>query len=401
MRLSSHFLIIIATVFLVSIGFAQDETSTRSDQKTTVPSEPKVTDTPSYPYDALITGDRVKIRSGPGTNFYHCGFLNKGDRITVVAKQFSWSRVVPPAGTFSWISEQYIKIDPVNPDIGLVTGNSVRVYAGSDFQKAMYSTTKQGLLDKGEKVKLLGEQSDGYYKIAPPSFAYLWVSTQYTKLAPKLPQASPPSTTVEPLPQGPNDTNAVTVKALTPVPTPPEPAPKSQLVKYRALQKQVEAERKKPMGEQDYMELKKALKEIAEDKEAGRVVRYAEYVLQQIESYELVLAVSKQVKLQNEQLQKTATGIDKAREERLAQVKNMGRFAVIGELRPYVTLGPGNYRIVDSSGKMICYALPTGAVAQMNLKGLIGKKVGLVGKIEPHLPTKKALVRFSQIVVQE
>lgn len=396
MRFSPSFLIIIVTILLVSIGFAQQGTSAPGGQTAAVPSDPNIPNTPSYPYDALITGDRVKIRSGPGTNFYHCGFLNKGDRVTVVARQFSWSRIVPPAGTFSWISEQYVKIDPANPDIGIVTGNSVRVYAGSDYWKAMYSTTKQGLLDKEEKVKLLGEQSDGYYKIAPPSFAYLWVSTQYTKVAPKLVQTSPPPTTVAPVPQGPNDTNAGTVTADS-----PSPAPESHLAKYRAVQKQVDEERKKPMDQQDYAELKKALTEIAKDQEAGRVARYAEYVLQQIESYELVLAVDKQVDLQNEQLQKTEAGIEKAREARLAQVENMGKFAIIGVLQPYVTFGPGHYRIVDPDGKMIGYALPTGAIAQMNLKGLIGKKVGLVGKIEPHRPTKKALVRFTQIVVQE
>ena len=400
MRFSLNFLIIIVTALFVSIGFAQEGTSPRSGQPATVPSEPNIANTPTYPYDALITGDRVKIRSGPGTNFYHCGFLNKGDRVTVVSKQFSWSRIVPPAGTFSWISEQYVKVDPANPKIGLVTGNSVRVYAGSDYQKAMYSTTRQGMLDKGEKVTLLGEQADGYFKIGPPSFAYLWVSTQYTKAAPKIVTTTPPTTTVAPLPQGPNDTNAVTVKAIeTELKT--APAPKTQLQKYRDLQKQVEAERKKPIDQQDYAEMKKALQEIAKDKEAARVVRYAEYVLQQIERYELAKAVSEQVRLQNEQLQKTETGIEKARDARLAQVQDAGKFAMTGVFQTYATFGPGHYKIIDRSGKMICYALPSGLLAQTDFKSLIGKKVGLVGTIEPHLPTKKPLVRFTQIVVQE
>lgn len=396
MRSHAHFLILVISVALVSVGFAQGAATDRPGAAT-VPSGPNQVDTPSFPYDAQITGDRVKIRSGPGTNFYHCGFLNKGDRVKVVARQFSWSRIVPPAGCFSWISMQYVKIDPANPGIGIVTGDSVRVYAGSDYRKPLYSNTRQGMLDTDEKVKLLGEQMDGYYKIACPSFAYLWVSTQYTRPAPKLVQATPPGTTVEPLPQGPNEPNAVTAA----VPPKPDAEPKSPLEKYRALQKQVEAERIKPIDQQDYAELKKALLEIAGDKEAGNAARYAEYVVQQIESYELVLAVGKQVRLQNEQLQKTATGIEKARATRLAQVEDLGKFAVTGVLQTYATFGPGNYRIVDETGKMICYALPDGVASRMDLKGLIGKKVGLVGTIEPHLPTRKALVRFTQIVVQE
>jgi uncharacterized protein YgiM (DUF1202 family) len=398
MRFHANFLILVISFVLLSVGFTQGAATARPGTAATVPSGPNQVDTPSFPYDAQITGDRVKIRSGPGTNFYECGYLNKGDRVKVVAKQFSWSRVVPPAGCFSWISMQYVKIDPANPGIGTVTGDSVRVYAGSDYRKPLYSNTRQGMLDTDEKVKLLGEQMDGYYKIAPPSFAYLWVSTQYTQPAPKLVQASPPGTTVEPLPQGPNEPNAVTAAV---VPPPPEPAPKSPLEKYRALQKQVEAERIKPIDQQDYTELKKALLEIAGDEEAGNAARYAQFVVQQVESYELVLAVAKQVRLQNEQLQKTATGIEKARETRLAQVENLGKFAVTGVLRSYATFGPGHYRIVDETGKMICYALPEGIASGADLKGLIGKKVGLVGTIEPHLPTKKALVRFTQIVVLE
>jgi hypothetical protein len=147
--------------------------------------------------------------------------------------------------------------------------------------------------------------------------------------------------------------------------------------------------------------MKKALQEIAKDKEAGRVVRYAEYVLQQIERYELAKAVSEQVRLQNEQLQKTETGIEKARDARLAQVQDAGKFAMTGVFQTYATFGQGHYKIVDRSGKMICYALPSGLLAQTDFKSLIGKKVGLVGTIEPHLPTKKPLVRFTQIVVQE
>jgi uncharacterized protein YgiM (DUF1202 family) len=400
MRFHASFLIFIVTAVVVSVGFAQQTPPATSPTATMAAGEPNLADAPSYPYDALITGDRVKIRSGPGTNFYHCGFLNKGDRVTVVARQFSWSRIVPPAGTFSWIAEQYVQKDPDNPGIGIVTGNSVRVYAGSDYERAMYSTTKQGLLDKGEKVKLLGEQADGYYKIAPPSFAYLWVSTQYTEPVPNLVQTPPstPATAVEPVPQGPNDTNAVTVTAVTPE---PKAEPTSFLARYRELEKKVKAERTKPLEEQDYTELKKELTEIVNDKESGRVARYAQYVLGQIEGYELALTVSKQLKLQSEQLQKTEAGIQKAREAKLAEVKNLGKYAIVGILQPYATFGPGNYRIVDSSGKMVCYALPSGAAEKMDLKKFIGKKVGLVGKIEPNMATKKALVRFTQIDVME
>ena len=380
---------------LVSIGFAQQSGSSQE------------VDTSSFPYTAEITGDDVLIRSGPGTNFYHCGKLKTGEKVTVVGKQFSWSRIVPPAGSFSWISMQYVAINPADPKIGTVTGDNVRVYAGSDFVKPLYSTTLQGKLSKGEKVKLSGEQMDDYYKIAAPPFAYLWVSTNFTKAVPEpvikappvvpipapIQTSSPVETKVEP--NEPADANA----AVVVVPAPVVP-PKSPLEQYRDLQEQVKAEHAKPADQQDYTNLKKALLEIANNKDAGNAARFSQFVIGQIEGYEMALAVVKEVKLQNKQLEKVMDGIDKAKETRLAEVETMGKFAIIGEFQTYQTYGPGHYRIVNEDGKMICYALPASSAAQMDLTGFIGQKVGLVGTIEPHLPTKKALVRFTEIVKQ-
>ena len=397
MRSYINLFIFVILACLVSNGFAQQSGGS------------KEVDTTSFPYTAEITGNDVYVRSGPGTNFYHCDKLNNGDKVKVVGKQFSWCRIVPPAGSFSWISMQYVDITPNDQTVGTVTGDNVRVYAGSDYVKPLYSTTLQGKLSKGEKVKLLGEQLDDYYKIAAPPFAYLWVSINFTKAVPEPVKAPPviPTLTSPPVepkvvlgtpsgePNEPGDAN-VPVAVIPP----PPPAQKSPLEKYRELKDQVKAEHDKPADQQDYADLKKALLEIAEDKEAGNAARFAQFVVRQIEGYELALAVDKEVQLQNEQLEKVKAGIKKARTTRLAEVKTMGKFAIIGELQTYLTYGPGHYRIVDEAGKMICYALPTGAVSKMNLSGFVGQKVGLVGTIEPHLPTKKALVRFTAIVKQ-
>ena len=164
------------------------------------------------------------------------------------------------------------------------------------------------------------------------------------------------------------------------------------------MQKQIEAERVKPTDQQDYTEIKKELTEIANDEGAGKVARYAKEVIKRVEGLELAVSVIEQVRLQNEQLSKMQEGIDKARAAKLAEVSNMGKYAVTGKLQPFTLYGKGHYRIVDDSGKMLCYALPGSQVNQTDLSSLIGKKVGLKGIIQPHLPTKKAMVRFSEIV---
>ena len=374
---------------LVSVGFARQSAAASGGSQ--------VVDTSSFPYTAEITSDDVYVRSGPGTNFYHCGKLKTGDKVKVVDKQFSWSRVVPPAGSFSWISMQYVTIAPGDPSVGTVTGDNVRVYAGSDYVKPLYSTTLQGKLSKGEKVKLLGEQMDDYYKIDPPPFAYLWVSTNFTKPVPE-PVTTPAPPTLTPVtkvePNEPSDANA-------PGKVVPAPAvPRTPLEKYRELKVQVEAERAKPADQQNYTDMKKALLEIVNDKDAGNAARYAQFVVGQIEGYELALAVVKEVQLQNQQLEKVKARIDQAKETRMAEVESLGKFAVVGEFQTYQTYGPGHYRVVDEEGKMVCYALPTGPASQLDLSGYVGGKVGLVGTIEPHLPTKKALVTFTEIVKQ-
>jgi len=382
---------VVILICLVSVGVAQEAATT--------PSGPDEAETPPFPYMAEITGDNLYIRSGPGTNFYECGKLSKGDKVKVMSRQFSWACIVPPAGSFSWISMQYVSIDTDNPALGTVTGDRVRVYAGSDTQRPLYSTKLQGRLDQGDKVKLLGEQLDDYYKIAPPSFAYLWVSINFTK---PIPSVEEPAPIVE--------TPAVETPAVEPAAEPneapeevvPEPVPtETMLDKYNALREQVEAERAKPREQQNYTSMKKALMEIAENKDDDKVARYAEFVLKQIEGFELALAVTKQVQLQNEQLQKIKERINKARAARLAEFQDLGRFAAVGQLRTFTTYGPGHYRIINEAGKTVCYALPGDQVSKANLSGLIDRKVGLVGTIEPHPQSAGALVRFTEIAELE
>lgn len=341
---------------------------------------------PSFPYVAEVTSDDVNIRSGPGTNYYTCGKLNKDDRVEVVGEQFGWSRIVPPAGSFCWISMQYVSVNLDDPTIGIITGDGVRVYAGSDYVEPMHSTSEQGRLNRGDKVKLLGEEKDDYYKIAPPSGAYLWVSTQYTK--PAGPAVQTPLTTTE-----------LTADANLPKQIPIEISVEAEKLKeYYELQKQIKDERAKPTDQANFADIKKRLTEIANNKEAGKAARYAEYVIGQIEGFELALAVAKEVQLQNEQLQQIIQRIDKARATRLAEAEDLGRFVVVGLFAAFKTYGPGHYRIVDDSGKMICYALPSEEVSETDLSKFVGRKVGLVGAIQPHPQTAGALVRFTEVV---
>jgi len=342
------------------------------------------------PHVAELTGNDVYIRSGPGTNFYHCGKLYQGDRVQVVKTEHGWTCIVPPPGCFSWIPMQYVSINLDNPTMGIVTGDDVKVYAGSDYVEPMHSTSKQVSLNRRATVKLLSEEKDDYYKIAPPEGAYLWVSSQFVQSV-----------------QSPVRVQPVEVEAPVPQPgvTEPQPAGQSDLLDtYYSLSKLVKAEQAKPIDEQNYEELKKKLQELSENKEAGKAARYAEFTLKQVERFELACTVAKEIELQSKELEKVTEQIDEARTTRLAQIENLGKFAVIGKLASSSVYGSGQmkrYRVLDDSGKTVCYIEPSGAAAATDLSQLIGKKVGIVGKIRPHEATARALVEFTEVVAIE
>jgi uncharacterized protein YgiM (DUF1202 family) len=376
---------------------------------------------PAFPYMAQITGDDVLIRSGPGTNYYACGKLNKTDKVKIVASQYSWSQIVPPAGSFSWISMQYIRIDSNDSSTGTVNADAVRVYAGSDQRKPIHSTTMQGKLDKGEKVHLLGEELEGYYKISPPPFAYLWVLTQYTISADAVahaPAAPAPAgevesnITVAAQPTAPaTDVNADAQKpkkepntpAVVPTKLPVgNPAEVKKVEDYEALEKQFDAERARPMAEQNYENIKKGFLEIAGNKEAGKAARSAELKLKQLERCEMAIQTAKEVRMQDANLQKIKAEIEKARAEKVSQIEDMSKFAAIGKLQTSDTFGPSvelkQYRLVDDANNTICYAAPADAISNNDFSKFLGQKVGLTGTIEPHPQIPGALVRFNEIV---
>jgi len=345
------------------------------------------------PFVADVTANDVYIRSGNGTNFYHCGKLYKGDRVQVIKAQQGWSCIAPPPGCFSWIAMQYVSINLDNPTMGMVTGDNVGVYAGSDYVEPMYSTSKQVSLNRGQSVRLLSEEKDEYYKIAPPEGAYLWVSSQFLQPAQSSVRTTPldAGAPAEPNSPGPE----VKVEAAE------EP---DLLDQYYALSKLVKEERQKPVGEQDYTAIKEGLAKLAENEAKGRATRYAGFTLKQVERFELACTVAKEIALQKKELQTATSKIDEARAARLAQIDTLGKFAVIGKLERsslFASLPAGSakrYRVLDESGKTVCYVSPTGAAAGKDMDKLIGHKVGLVGTITPHEATARAFIEFTEIV---
>jgi uncharacterized protein YraI len=375
---------------------------------------------PAFPFLAEITGDDVYVRSGPGTQYYNCGKARKDEKVKVVGNKFSWLQIVAPAGSYSWISKQYVQIDPQNSTSGTVIGDAVRVYAGSDEVQPMHSTSMQLKLNKGDKVTIVGEEKDGYCKIAPPEGAYLWVSSQHAKpLGTLMAPAQTPTptsvmpTTAHPVPATPFPTNSGSLKpqASSPnepnMPSPaPAPAPvtleEQRMGEVQALKDKVEAERAKPAEQQNFADIKKELMGVAGDKQTPKAARKAAELLDRIGKCELSREIAKTEQVQDDQLGKTLQKIEGAKNEELAKIVDESIFAVIGTLKesPLFAETPSAkyYKVVNGDGKTLCYARPAGSAADADLSKFVDKKVGLVGAIEANTELGDAVVQFTNIV---
>ena len=342
-------------------------------------------------YRARLTGDKVFVRSGPGTQYYDCGKLNRGDTVEVWGAEGTWSKITPPPGSFSWIATKYIVVDAAEPTVGIVVGQEAIVYAGSDFEKPMHSTSKQVKLKRGDRTILLNEEKDDYLKISPPANSYLWVSSEFLR---RLPPTKSVETRQTAAPsEAPPDPVEVSVEPVV-AEVPSREA--SLLAEYYAIKMRVEEELAKPREEQSYAEIEASLNKLAENEESEKVAKYARIFLARIGGYQLAIKVGQEVAVQEELLKEATLRINKAKLQRLAQAPKLGRFAVIGMLKKS-SVNVRRYRIVAASGKTLCYAQPVGNIAEDELTQYLGKKVGLIGSIKAHAPSKSALVEFTKI----
>jgi len=125
-----------------------------------------------------VTANDVYVRSGDSLNHYTISKLKAGDRVSVVSERGEWYEILPPEGTFSLVSGDFI--DTTDNQSGVINGDNVRVRAGSLLNENKY--TVQTLLAKGTPVSILGRNPDGFVRIKPPTGATLWVNRSYVQL---------------------------------------------------------------------------------------------------------------------------------------------------------------------------------------------------------------------------
>ena len=285
---NSLFVLTVIITILTSLAIAQEPKSVPVIEPAAATEQPKAI---TFPYVAQVTGDNVLVRAGNGTLYYVCSKLNTGQKVTVVASEYGWSKILPPKGSFSWISKDFVKLEPTNDEIGIVTRDSVRIWAGSNDYDPLRSIGLQTKLNTGDIIQRIGAETSGYYKITPPTGAYLWVSTQFIKYLGPVTKGKPQPNLEEAIEKINADSTAPST-----VDTQKQIPPKSQatsefkrLKQCRQLSKLVEAQRKNATEKQDYSKIKATLEDIVKDPEAGKAKLYAEYLSNLVDRFELAI----------------------------------------------------------------------------------------------------------------
>ena len=136
-----------------------------------------------FPYTAYVTAADVYVRSGPGEDYYPVLQLGHGEPVEVYRHDpGGWCAIRPNDDCFSWVAAEYLKL--VDEDLAVVVGDNVAARVGS-----LFSDTRdviQVRLDQGEEVVVLGKRTlhqgstaTVWYRIAPPSGEFRWISGRY------------------------------------------------------------------------------------------------------------------------------------------------------------------------------------------------------------------------------
>jgi len=176
----------------------------------TVPATGQEGESPSPMSGAgVISANDVYVRSGDSLNHYTICKLQAGDKVTVVSQRGEWIEILPPEGTFSLVSGDFV--DTTDNQTGVINGDNVRVRAGSLLNENKY--TVQSLLTKGTPVTILGRNPDGFVRIRPPEGATVWINRNFVNVGGASTSASDPGAGT-PLPASDMPTGSAGVPAV-------------------------------------------------------------------------------------------------------------------------------------------------------------------------------------------
>jgi len=326
-----------------------------------------------FPYVGEVTGDVVYVRSGPGQNWYPTAKLREGERVEIHDLQFGWLKILPPRGSFCYVDKSFVIREQTGA--GVIKGDNVYVRAGSQLPDPKYARNKSFVvmkLGRGAEVKILSEDPDGYYRIAPPKGSFYWISRQYVRKvgAGKLPPggerrvsspapASGPSKVAEGT-RPPRRKRLGSEAGVVRRPTAAEPAKQPKLLdvwqkKLDLVEAELEAAlARRPWREADFRALRKRFAPIAEQDREDVPAAYARTRIKHIDDVLERIAIGKRINGISEGVAKTRAPAAAASKP-AASGRRWIKPDYAGKLVRSFAF-EGRYRIVDrQDGKTLVY----------------------------------------------
>lgn len=351
----------------------------------------------AYQFAGEITANGVYVRSGPREGDYATMKLDKGAEVTVVGIKFDWLKILPPEGSFSYVSKAFVQ-QYGDGKRGRVTKNDLRVRAGSSMNQ-LKSQVQTSLMENDE-VEILGEQ-DEYFKIKPPAGAYLYVKKDFVRPIRKLgtaaatpqpqPVTPPPvalhndDEMIAPQPQVPAVEGAplqevaattTTPEAAAPQATPDQAAAAGE--RFNKLEEQYRATASLPIDQQPLDELLAGYQPLAEGNELPdtmrRIAQHRVKAIQQAQSVRQELAA---IRKEHEEIKARRMAL-KAEQEELEQnlrANSVEIFTAVGTLRASsLQRGPERlYRVTDpQSGRTLVYIRSNDPAVAAQLNQFVG-----------------------------
>jgi len=115
-----------------------------------------------------VTGDKVRIRAGPGTRFPVVGHLDRSSLVVVTATEGRWRKVRVPGGFVCFVHSTLVSKN--RDGTADVTASRVLLRATADKDHAPLAVR----LERGDSLTVLGAEGE-WLKVIPPERVTAWI----------------------------------------------------------------------------------------------------------------------------------------------------------------------------------------------------------------------------------
>jgi len=122
----------------------------------------------TFPFVGVVNVKNANIRAGQAKSFESIAQVKQGEELTVINRSFSWYEVRLPQTVSCYVHADFVKY--LRDDIGEISGKRVNVRAQAKTGSAVL-----GQVSAPAKVKILGREAEGWYRIEPVSGVSGWI----------------------------------------------------------------------------------------------------------------------------------------------------------------------------------------------------------------------------------